>query len=209
MPVGRLLNEREVGFDANSIGFPSIGACMGVVLQTANGLYGFHAMPGDVDRVAGYDLFIQRHALTGAGVHLYGSCIRSKRCSGDLAQWRAEMTTIANALNYHGPVGGFDLPAYPDNKDKTTDTTYVEYRRDATTSTCEIYYKRMSKMTVTSGTNPTVDPTQRLTRRAAGPVIENPIGNNVALTADIVATYWNKGELHKVPNSKIDTFDIP
>ena len=45
--MARYLNEREVGFDADTIGFPNIGACMGVVLQTDNGLYGFHAMPGD------------------------------------------------------------------------------------------------------------------------------------------------------------------
>ena len=50
--MGRHLNEREVGFDASTIGFPNIGDCMGVVLQTQNGLYGFHAMPGDAARVA-------------------------------------------------------------------------------------------------------------------------------------------------------------
>ena len=208
MPVGRLLNEREVGFDANSIGFPNIGDCMGVVLQTANGLYGFHGMPGDVDRVAGYDLFIQHHGLHGNGVHLYGSCIRSKRCGGDAAKWRTEMTSIANGLHYHGPVSGFNLPAYPNNKNGTVDTTYVEYRRDATASTCDIYYKRMSKMTVTVGGNFAADPIQRITKRSGAFVVELPTVQ-VATDAAIIGTRSNKSELHKVPNSKIESFNIP
>jgi hypothetical protein len=64
------LNEREVGFDASTIGFPNIGDCMGVVLQTQNGLYGFHAMPGDAARVAGFATFISNNGLHGNAVHL-------------------------------------------------------------------------------------------------------------------------------------------
>ena len=206
--MARYLNEREVGFDASTIGFPNIGDCMGVVLQTTNGLYGFHAMPGDAARVSGFDQFIQTSGLHGNAVHLYGSCIRKKRCSGSKAQWQTEMTTIANALSYHGPVSGFDMPAYPNLKDGKADTTYIEYRRDAISDTCKIYYKRMSKMNVAAGNNYAADAIQRITARKGVFVVEPP-AVQVAVSAVIIQTYWNKGEMHEVPNSKIDTFNVP
>jgi hypothetical protein len=206
--MARYLNEREVGFDLSTIGFPNIGDCMGVVLQTQNGLYGFHAMPGDAARVSGFAQFIQNSGLHGNAVHLYGSCIRAKRCSGDKAQWRAEMTTIAGALNYHGSVSGFDMPAYPKLKDGTADTTYIEYRRDVASTRSRIFYKRMSKMNVAPGANPAADPIQRVTARKGVFVVEHPTVQ-VAVSAAIVQTYWNKGEMHEAEISKIDTFHVP
>jgi len=205
--MGRHLNEREVGFDASTIGFPNIGDCMGVVLQTQNGLYGFHAMPGDAARVAGFATFISNNGLHGNAVHLYGSCIRSKRCGASLAQWRTEMTSFAAGLNYHGHVSGFDMPAYPNLKDGRVDTTYVEYRRD-TASTCKIYYKRMTKMDVPHGGNHAADPIQRVTMRKGDFVVERP-AVKVVVDATVIKTFWNNGEMHEAPISKIDTFDVP
>lgn len=204
----RYLDEREVGFDVSTIGFPSIGACMGVVLQTTNGLYGFHAMPGDADRVAAFAAFILNSGLHGNAVHLYGSCIRAKRCGGQLLQWQTEMTTLGNALGYHGPVSGFDMPAYPDTKDKKTDTTYIEYRRDAATQTCKMYYKRMSKMNVASGFKGQADDVQRITARKGAFVLEDAKFQTTT-TAAVIQTYWNKGEMHEVKPADIDTFNIP
>lgn len=205
--MARYLNEREVGFDGDTIGFPNIGDCMGVVLQTENGLYGFHAMPGDAARVSGFAQFIQNSGLHGSAVHLYGSCIRSKRCLGSEAQWKTEMTTFAEGLNYHGPVSGFDMPAYPNLKDGKVDTTYIEYRRDAPASECKIYYKRMTKMNVGSGANPVVGPVERVTNRKGVFVVELP-AVNVVLNAAVISTYWNKGEMHEVPDRDLDAFDI-
>lgn len=50
MPL--FLNERQVGFDPLKLGFPGIGACMGMAVQDAGGLFGFHVMPGDAVKVA-------------------------------------------------------------------------------------------------------------------------------------------------------------
>ncbi len=36
------LSEREIGFDAAEIGFPSIDNCRAIVLVTAGGLFGYH-----------------------------------------------------------------------------------------------------------------------------------------------------------------------
>jgi len=204
----RYLNEREVGFDASTIGFPNIGDCMGVVLETQNGLYGFHAMPGDAVRVSGFATFIQNNGLHGNAVRLYGSCIRSKRCNGDAAQWQTEMTAIANGLGYHGPVSGFDMPAYPNLKDGKADPTYIEYRRVGAGNLCKIYYKRMSKMNLTAADNFAADPVQRITARKGAFVVEMP-AIHVTNTAAIVQTYWNKGEMHEVQPTKLDTFNVP
>jgi hypothetical protein len=179
---------------------------MGVVLQSQNRLYGFHAMPGDVDRIGGFVQFIRNSGSAVNPVHLYGSCIRSKRCSGSLAQWQAEMTKVATALNYHGPVSGYDLPAYPNLRNGTADTTYVEYCRDDS-GTCKIFYKRMSKMTVRKGDNPSTDSIERLTKRKGVFVTELPTVQ-VAVSADIIKTYWNDGEMHQVAASEIDSFNV-
>jgi hypothetical protein len=40
------LKENEVGFDAQKIGFPGLGSCMAIVLQTPHGLFGRRRNPG-------------------------------------------------------------------------------------------------------------------------------------------------------------------
>jgi hypothetical protein len=205
--MGRYLNERELGVAQDEIGFPNIGDCMGVVLLTTNEMFGFHAMPGDSARVTAMANFIGTKLNTA--IHLYGTCIRKKRYDGDNHQWLTEMQAIAAGLNYHGPASGFDLPAYPNNKDGTNDTTYLEYRRSSGATTCDIYYKRMSKMQTPSGPNFTTDPVERVL--PGGPTGFKHVLPNVAITtkAEVIETYWNKGELHEVPESKIETITIP
>jgi hypothetical protein len=39
-------------------------------------------------------------------------------------------------------------------------------------------------------------------------VVEHP-AVKVAVDATVIKTFWNKGEMHEVPISKIDTFDVP
>src|SRR3982750_1064463 len=101
----KFLVEDEVGFDSLVIGFPNLGGCIGVVLLTDQCLYGFHITPGNTAKAVGFADFMQNNGPLGNPVHLYGSCFWKNRYeSGDhKAQWRAEMTQIAAALNYHGP----------------------------------------------------------------------------------------------------------
>jgi len=204
--MGRYLNEREVGVAQDEIGFPNIGDCLGVVLLTPTEMFGFHAMPGDSARVTAMARFIGTKLSTA--IRLYGSCIRKKRYGGDDQQWREEMLVIAAGLNYHGPASGFDMPAYPNKKDGTVDTTYLEYRRSPGATTCTIYYKRMSKMDTPSGGNFTTEPVERITSRKGAFVVELP-AVQVTQSAEVIKTFWNNGEMHEVPESKIETITIP
>jgi len=63
-------------------------------------------------------------------------------------------------------------------------------------------------MNVAPGANPTVDSIQRVTSRKGAFVVEPP-AVQVAVSAAIIQTYWNKGEMHEATISKIDTFNIP
>ena len=93
------LAEREVGFDTDKIGFPSIDGCHAVVLQTGSGLYGFHNYGGSAtdafkERSDSFEAFVQQHFVSrGAVAQLYGVCFRNKRgySAGDkLAAWKDE-----------------------------------------------------------------------------------------------------------------------
>ena len=43
----RYVGEREVCYDPNELGFPSIMGCHAIVLVNANGLFGFHNYGGE------------------------------------------------------------------------------------------------------------------------------------------------------------------
>jgi hypothetical protein len=204
------LIEREVGYDDEIVGFPNLGGCTGVVMQTAQGLYGWHSMPGDVPG-AGLSQFIAANPH-GNITRLYGAANLSRRFGGDTAQVRvtklqAELQQFAAAINYAGTIYACDLTKLV--KDLAAgDSIYVEYRRDTTNSAnaCGIYYKRCSKMGFTDGTVGPGVVVQRLT--ACGVLTNSTMkgGGNIVASADIKVTFWNKGELHQVPDAKILAF---
>ena len=41
------LGERQVGFDAHKLGFPSVDGCMAIVVVLPEGLYGYHSLGGE------------------------------------------------------------------------------------------------------------------------------------------------------------------
>jgi hypothetical protein len=134
------LGEREVGFDPDCIGFPSIDGCHGVVLVTASGLWGFHNFGGSgvssfAERSQSFATFVSQHFVTrGVSSHLYGTCFRNKRGYADankLSAWKAEMKAFASALGYKGTVSGYNL----DQVGYGAKSAYVEYRRNGGTCT--------------------------------------------------------------------------
>jgi hypothetical protein len=220
--MAKYLNERQIGFDTNLIGFPNLGDCLGAVLQNDGGLFGFHiyGLGGTMD--AEFARFIQNSVgFHGNSSHLYGSCYWPRRYGGGdgKANWTAEMTALAQAIGYHGPVSGFDTSS--GTGIKTTETTYLEYRLGGSGS-CSIYYKRMSKVTTTDAVVP-AGPDLKLIRKdmpamkAAGlGHYDAPIyasydlpGGLATTSTDVVATKSNKGELHLVKPSKLVTFNQP
>lgn len=219
--MAKFLNERQIGFDTQAIGFPNLGDCMGAVLQNEGGLFGFHiyGLGGLMDGEFGR--YMQANAgFRANSSHLYGCCYWPRRYGGGqgLAQWKAEMIALADAVGYHGPISGIDTSK--GTGIKKTETTYVEYRLGGT-GECEIYYKRMSKMSTTD-TNVTAGPDIKLIRKdmaamkLAGRTHDDaPIYGHYDLpgsattSADVMATKSNKGKMHRVKSSALITFNHP
>jgi hypothetical protein len=215
--MAKYLNEHQVGFDTNLIGFPNLGGCLAVVLQNKGGLFGFHITPGNARQSGEYASFIQSSVnfKTGESTHLYGSCYRANRYENDLAKWQEEMREIAKAIGYTGVISGYDTSA-KGTKITMTEATYLEYRLSGDT-TCAVYFKRMSKMDTDEtydATNSGIkvikrDPTKttdvwnpefrQLDPRAAA--------SPVTTSASVKETWSNKGEMHLVKAEALDSFE--
>jgi hypothetical protein len=223
--MGLFLNERQVGFDVVRLGFPGIGDCMGFAVQEAGGLFGFHVMPGDIIRVAEFVRFMQRSMhYTGNPTHMYGCCRWTKRYSskGTRSDWETEMTAIGRAIEYTGPVSGFD--ASSGTKLGNTDSLYIEFRVQGSGSV-SFHYKRTSKVTAPT-TASAMSPTDNLREidldrdaiNAAGrrgeayaekyhltQRLKHGATPDVTLTR---ATRGNKGDLHEVSTKNIVMFTL-
>jgi|GEM_PF-2504688 len=151
----RYLNEREVGFDPEAIGFPSISGCLAIVYATGNGLFGFHNAGGGGEatdtarRAAVFADFVSKHFLGNAdGTRLYGvtyaTTIQPRYNAPQKDNWIAELTAYATALGYGGPIRGYDLGTSAMNP-----SAYVELRKSA--AKCEIWIKKWSDNDRTRG----------------------------------------------------------
>jgi hypothetical protein len=206
------LNERQVGFDAQSVGFPDIGACMGLALQVAGGLYGFHIMPKETDKIGAFLQFFNGHVSTGAMNHLYGCCRWSERYGATATQtdWEAEMKSIATLLGYTGPVSGFD--AATGTKVKHEEAIYIELRRLGA-ATVSYHYKRSSKMDYTKAYTPSTSADLRGIlpdpKAASKYKLSTALAFGNTSAADVKATWSNKGEIHEVKAKDVVTFNAP
>ena len=72
MPI--FLAEDEIGFDSTLVGFPTLGGCMAVAMQSPHGLFGFHIPPAHESRSPKFAEFCSGHQQFGEAIHLYGSC---------------------------------------------------------------------------------------------------------------------------------------
>jgi hypothetical protein len=138
------LKENEIGFDTATVGFPGLGSCMGVVLQTDHGLFGFHAYGNNNNKGSTFGDYCRKHAQYGTAFHLYGSSRWANRYNGQgnmFVAWLEEMKFVAGQLNYHGRVSGFDLsnkasgvPTVPG------ESAYLQYTLDSLSSAVTIRY---------------------------------------------------------------------
>jgi hypothetical protein len=148
MTIYLLMN--ECGFDPAKIGFPSLQGCVGVVLQTSTGLFGWHIFGApkiaELKRMSRqFKTFIENQPGGGTAVKLYGA--RFRRYRND---WREEMTTIASEIGYSGMIGCYDIGR--DGSLTVNDSAYVAFTRDGAKQRCNLIYKRSSKMRYDSGT---------------------------------------------------------
>lgn len=185
------LNEDRLGMDDDTIGFPHLLICMGVVLLTRQNMYGVHIVDASdanetIPRFADY--VEQQGVRPRDMLTLYGSCDFPVRYDdGGAAAWRREMRHIAGAIGFEGTARGFDTSIIDPR-----DGTYVEYQRDEARGRCRIYYKRNEKMTYAQAPGAVANV---LWAQSHG-IIPSPFGN--AASANVVATPRNRGALHEV-----------
>lgn len=107
------LSEREIGYDAVAIGFPSIGACRGIVLVTAGGLFGIHLNGNsNANKEQNFVQFVTGHPQGGAGAqrNLYiASRVGGGSHHQNAGECYTEIKRYATALNYRGPMYWADL----------------------------------------------------------------------------------------------------
>ena len=154
------LQEHEVGFDLEGIGFPSISGCIAIVYRTSSGLYGLHNAGGSgedkfQERAEKFADYVTNHFLySGKGLCLYGTSFvtgnrRGYGGSSPVKGWKNEMKAFADALGYKGEILGYDL-----GKTNIADanSAYVEY--NAVEGGCTIEFKQWSDAGKTTGPNP-------------------------------------------------------
>ena len=217
MPL--FLNEHQLGFDTQKICFPNLGGCMGIVLQTPTGLYGFHFTPGSTAQGGPFKEFFdasqKTRGVTDPLMHLYGCCRRGRRYPGSTdakAQWMNDMKEIADELTYHGKISGCDLSraSHGPTDAQSDQSVYAEYERVSAAADCVIRYKRMSKMTPTKGDKTTDYGIERVKRdpnsRGDDYVLAKPHHSTISVDVklDTTKTKSETGKMHTVP--KLDSF---
>ncbi|MGH7554185.1 MAG: hypothetical protein ACREMQ_14355 [Longimicrobiales bacterium] len=153
------LKENQIGFDAATVGFPGLGSCMGVVLQTNHGLFGFHAFGNNNNKGSTFGDYCRKHTQYGPALHLYGSSRWANRYDGlgnMFVAWLEEMKFVAGQLNYHGSVSGFDLS----NKSSGVPTVggesaYLQYMLASLSGAVTIRYAESEKVDYQEGIDAT------------------------------------------------------
>jgi hypothetical protein len=217
------LVEDHVGSDADTIGFPNLSTCVGLVVQTTTRLYGYHVVGHQEPlRVEQFRDLIETTEPGARMINLYGSCYWANRYasvgSTPLApQWEAEMKAIANTLGYTGLISGFDTGSWYSwnpaakialSRIKPVENTYLEYRRQPTSGKCAIFYKRMTKVDTATDVVPGNMHVERIRRvmGGAGYMRDAPFHNLSVISAGVKTTGRNHGELNVVPENYIRTF---
>jgi len=190
MSMALFLAEGEIGVDSTTIGFPSLGGCMALALQTPHGLFGFHIPPGHGDRTPAFASYCTHHRMYGRPVHLFGSCKWKHRYSGAGGKtetgwhpnahqsWSTEMIKIARDLGYSGPVTGFDITT-PTSGITQEGSAYLEYTRDSFSGAVAISYAHMDAVDA-----PREEREDTTIRKILRRGVEGPYKNKVTVSVD-------------------------
>jgi hypothetical protein len=204
------LPEHKVGFDLNSIGFPSISGCHAIVVQVAGGLFGYHAYGGSTanaysQRSPAFAGFVTGHASYGGGpvLGIYGAAFRKLRYSDEDVGWRQEISQYARDLRYTGKIRGLNLSDVVTEGNASGASAYVQF--DLANGEITVRYKNWSKM--------------QLAGQVAGVGAANykqltPKGDNTRVedtahgmsAAKIIVTASNKGSMHVAGRGRLDSF---
>jgi hypothetical protein len=126
----KYVNMNEVAFDPDSIVFPGLGNCHGIVYVNENGLFAFHNYGDPLKskgKIGAFGMFVRNHPNGQAkGLCLYGAC-PSNRHSKDKSH-KEELKWVAEAIQFSGPIHGcrWDIAKLG------WGTTYTEFRCNRT-----------------------------------------------------------------------------
>lgn len=146
------LNSNDYGFDAQSLGFPSVMGCQALVLLTSQGLYGLHDLKAGAAEAARLkieffaDWVRATFAAKGGGnkLRLYGVINNTQQYTNNAfgnGEWDAMLRHLAEALEFDGPISKYRVNKHIDRKG----SIYIRFD-NAHDDTCLIRYKRWSKM---------------------------------------------------------------
>lgn len=203
-PTVIYLFSTEVGHHLESLGFPSVETCFAIVLQTDAMLIGWHSFNTlaieTQANAAVFRTYINSVPDHGTSVRLYGAT-NKKEHGGD---WRAELTSIAAQIGYKGPASLINL--------HQGEGTYVQFDRMPAARTCDVSYKRNSKMIYRKGeVNPDDAPHRRIVK--GNPTIQKLYGgdDNTAVIyahAKVDRDQSKSGRMHSASWSDTTSFTI-
>ena len=207
------LLEKEFGFDAEAMGFPSISGCHAVVYHTEEGFFGFHNAGGskttDFEPRAKWlaEFAKDNFVKAGKGLHLYGVCSRGTAnnrgydMGAGLKCWKDEMKAYAKALGYKGPVSGYDLDKqrnWPKNPNSEIGVSaYVDFKK--TNAGVTIGVKPWPDCNSTSGA---------CTNRANHKSVDLKTNKIVPISKNVTLTVTPKSALIAIAATDYDAFRI-
>jgi hypothetical protein len=139
----------------------------------------------------------------GNPVHFYTAT--NRKVHGK--DWKQELINLAGALNYHGPATSIDLHV-------NTDGVYVQFERDASSNTCDVYYKRNAKMDYEFGAaEMDVTVIRQKELKTTGPLaygdLYSSTGKNKIYTVVRTNVNSKKGRLNSIAWNRRNTITIP
>lgn len=202
------LGEHQVGFDQHELGFPSIDACMAIVVVCPNGLYGYHTYGGETkaawdERGPKFKDFITTHGGNPAkATRLYGvTHATNKRGWGGGVRkqlWIAELRAYAGHLGTKCKISGYDLDdAVAGGFHKSTVSAYVQFNKAG--EKCNVSVQSWDAVAYTklsSANNPWGDDIKTLQRKSSGVAL-------VAVSGDIYDPITPTAALRQISKSKL------
>ena len=116
------------------------------------------------------------------------------------------MLDIARAIGFHGKVKGLDTSKARHSEKQHDRCNYVEYRPAPGGQKCEIYYKKMDKMTQAAPA-PYVPGVE--IQWTAGNRLRDPNKSEYIPGVSVNRTPSNKGQIHHASFYGIHSFEIP
>ncbi|MEZ4465566.1 MAG: hypothetical protein R3F43_14095 [bacterium] len=141
------LNERELGYDPTTLGFPSIDSCMAIVFVTNNGLFGLHNLGGsgstEAGKAATFAGWYNQHFFRSDITRLYGVTHVGRRGYTGTPRdgWIGELRAFAAAVGFNGAIRGVNL--------RSNIGEYVEFRKVG--HKCQVMVKPWSDNDRTTG----------------------------------------------------------